>query len=177
MQKLTNIEDFTQSELDAIEQYVATLYAKDSELQSQYPELSERKLVVANAKMARLSKERKEQVMNIGFDWLSTYINEFLISQNSMAYAAMVAIEQMFNNNIKVLMEPLDGLDADKKLKAVETQEKISRSLSDVMERYEGLKKLVYSDSENEIKPTIKRNTPENYAAEAKNNGKSKGKG
>jgi hypothetical protein len=158
------MEELTKGQIEAIKKYLEVLYKPDSDLQHQYPDVIERRKAVAKQYLANFNLEQVDIIIYFKDVKLVDMLMEHLRNTYSMEYTAMVTTEHQFYSFNKAMYEPLDELDADKKLKAIDTQEKISRSLPEIISRYKGLKKIVYSGvEENEIQQITKR-TVEQYA-------------
>lgn len=150
-----------------VQRYLEVLFDPESNLSKQFPNIEERRKYVAKQYLGKFKPEQVDAIVNFKDPQLIDMLIVILRNYHNMEFAAMVAQEQQVYSLIKSMHEPLDDLDVDKKLKAVETQAKISSLLPEAMARYKGYKNLVYSGVQEEEQQQITRKTPEKYAATA----------
>ena len=160
------LEDLTNGQLETIQKYLEVLYNPNSDLPQQYPDIIKRRRVVAAKYLSGFRLEQIDSILAFEDVLLIDMLIEVLKKYHNMEYAAMVAQEHQVYALTKAMFEPLDGLDADKKMKAIETQAKISSLLPEAIQRHKGYKKIVYSGIQDEEQKTITKRTVESYAAQ-----------
>jgi hypothetical protein len=150
-------------------EYVKYLYKTNSTASVDYPDLKDRKNHAAEKYLTDLDPSQIDAINNLSNQDVLYLINEYLREQHNYEWTALAASEEHFYECTAMLMQPISGLDDDKKIRAMEQKDKLSASLEASITRINTYRRNIFADNK-DIEDAKVPLSPEKRIAAKKNN-------